>query len=98
MKTKPGFKNKPAASPMANLQTAPFIPESSLRQLQQLYGKPQPMNNSESIGTLPASSMDAAVAAAANKLSSSNRIVPIVPVTKKEQAKITADLMDVDFD
>lgn len=80
------------------MQTAPFIAESSLRQLQQLYGNRQEQIAVESIGTLPAASMEATVIAA-NKSVFTNKIVPPkAPATKKQQSKITADLMDVDFD
>lgn len=83
---------------MIHMQTAPFIAESSLRQLQQLYGNRQERPAVESIGTLPAASMEATVIAA-NKAAFTNKIVPPrAPASKKQQSKITADLMDVDFD
>lgn len=95
-------KTKPASptsgNGMIHMQTAPFIAESSLRQLQQLYGNRQEQNAVESIGTLPAASMEATVIAA-NKSVFTNKIVPPrPPATKRQQSKITADLMDVDFD
>lgn len=83
---------------MIKMQTGPFIAESSLRQLQQLYGNRQEQNAGESIGTLPAASMDAAVITAKKSAFTNNIVPPRAPATQKQQTKITADLMDVDFD
>lgn len=82
------------------LQTAPFISESALRQLQQLYGKPQ-TPFPDSIGTLPAIAMEDVL-----KLQMESRKKNLLPNTVREpepqsqanKSKITADLMDVDFD
>lgn len=101
-KQPPTAPNAPAA-PM-RVQTVPYIEESALRQLQQLY-KLQPQNPSrdgeqpDTIGTLPATSMDAVVAHF-NKVRLGNTLSP--PSTKsptphRNAAKITADLMDIDL-
>lgn len=88
-------------SPMKNLFStadqypipmAPVIADTSLRQLQQLYGKADAPtegedSNGQSLGTLPANSMVAHMYAAARE--QETRL-------KKEQIK--ADLMDVSFD
>lgn len=89
------------------LQTGPFISESALRQLQQLYGKAHTQNVAQptfpdSIGTLPAVAMDDVI----RKLQIENRKKNILPNTVRDpepqsqadKSKITADLMDVDFD
>ncbi len=88
------------------LQTGPFISESALRQLQQLYGKAQTHNRAhstypDSIGTLPAVAMDDVI-----KSQTENRKKNFLPNTVREpepqseavKSKITAELMDVDFD
>lgn len=88
------------------LQTGPFISESALRQLQQLYGKAhiqteaQPMFP-DSIGTLPAVAMEDIL-----KLHTESRKKNLLPNTVRDpepqsqadKSKITADLMDVDLD
>lgn len=89
------------------LQTGPFISESALRQLQQLYGKAHTQNEGQStfpdgIGTLPAVAMDDVI----KKLQIENRKKNLLPNTVRDpepqsqadKSKITADLMDVDFD
>lgn len=87
-------------SPMKNLFTtadqypipmSPVIAESSLRQLQQLYGTANAAtasdsDNEQSLGTLPANTMKSHIIAARGHESR----------LKKEQIK--ADLMDVSFD
>lgn len=87
-------------SPMKNLFTtadqypipmSPVIAETSLRQLQQLYGTANAPpasdgDNDQSLGTLPANTMASHLYAAREHKSS----------LKKEQIK--ADLMDVSFD
>lgn len=109
MKTK--SKNQ-KAKPVENvhtthqLQTGPFISESALRQLQQLYGKAHTQNEAkstfpDSVGTLPAVAMDDII-----KLHMESRKKNLLPNTVREpepqsqadKSKITADLMDVDFD
>lgn len=91
------------------LQTGPFISESALRQLHQLYGKANtqnvqstlPYSMQELTGTLPADAMDEVI-----KLQTESRKRNILPNTVREpepqpqadKSKITADLMDVDFD
>lgn len=92
------------------IQTRPFIAESSLRQLQQLYGKgsasaaaastnPQPVAAdavaAAAVGTLPASSM-AAVVEQLNKVRFGNSVVPKA-TAKRHEERIKADLMDVDL-
>lgn len=88
------------------LQTAPFISESALRQLQQLYGKAHTPNEAQStfpdsIGTLPAVAMDD-VLKLQNESRKKNLLPNIVrepePQSQADRSKITADLMDVDFD
>lgn len=75
--------------PSQPIKMMPFIEESALRQLQQLYNlKPQSMP--QSLGTLPAESMEATIIRAVNAAPDSRK--------KKDSAKITADLMDVDLD
>lgn len=87
------------------LQTGPFISESALRQLQQLYGKAHTQNTQpmfpDSIGVLPAVAMDDVI-----KLQTESRKKNLLPNTvnqpepqsQADKSKITADLMDVDFD
>lgn len=85
------------------VQTVPYIEESALRQLQQLY-KLQPQNHSreasetDTIGTLPATSMDAVVAHL-NKVRFGNTLTPQADKLppKRNADKITADLMDIDL-
>lgn len=85
------------------IRTMPFIAESSLRQLQQLYGKPTPAPAPASaadakplaVGTLPATSMDAMVAQL-NKVRFGNSVVPKM-AGKRNEAQIAANLMDVDL-
>lgn len=86
-------------NPMKNLFTtadqipipmSPVISESSLRQLQQLYGKTPATSDGgtdQNLGTLPANSMMAHIYAAREQEEMRQ---------KKEQIK--ADLMDVSFD
>jgi len=87
-------------------QTGPFISESALRQLQQLYGKAHTQNEAQatfpdSIGTLPAFAMDEVI-----KRQAENRKKNLLPNTVRDpepqpqanKSKITAELMDVDFD
>ncbi|KAJ6649221.1 hypothetical protein Bhyg_04455 [Pseudolycoriella hygida] len=89
------------------LQTAPFISESALKQLQKLYEKANTQNNDQStipdsIGTLPAIAMDDVVM----KLHKENRKQNFIPNTVRQlehqtsadKSKITAELMDVDLD
>lgn len=85
------------------IQTRPFIAEASLRQLQQLYGKPLPSSASASasgepaaVGTLPAASMDA-LAAQLDKVRFGNSVRPKAEELPRNQAKITASLMDIDL-
>lgn len=97
----PTAANAPVA-PM-RVQTQPYIEESALRQLQQLY-KLQPQvstpaevgTQSDTIGTLPAASMDAVVAHL-NKVRFGNTLQPQTPKSpaQRNSAKITADLMDI---
>lgn len=71
------------------IPAAPVIPQSSLRQLQQLYTKPNETQIDiveQSIGTLPSKTMEAHVSAARERGEK----------LKKEQIK--ADLMDVSLD
>lgn len=76
----------PSPSP---IKMMPFIEESALRQLQQLYNL-KPQSIPQSLGTLPAESMEATIIRAVNASPDSR--------TKKNSAKITADLMDVELD
>lgn len=103
-KQAPTAANAPAAP--IRVQTVPYIEESALRQLQQLY-KPQPHSQSrddeqpaDTIGTLPATSMDAVVAHF-NKLRYGNTLTPPAqpksPSANRNAAKITADLSDIDL-
>lgn len=98
--------NKPVVATTHTLQTGPFISESALKQLQQLYGKANTQNEAQStfpdgIGTLPAFEMDEVI-----KLQTENRKKNILPNTvsqtdsqsQADKSKITAELMDVDFD
>lgn len=87
------------------IQTRPFIAESSLRQLQQLYGNGATTSNEQpvavvaaAVGTLPASSMDAVVAQM-NKMRFGNSVVPKLgaATAKRHEAAVMADLMDVDL-
>lgn len=83
------------------LQTGPFISESALRQLQQLYGKAQIQNGaqstfSDSIGTLPAVAMDDVIKSKPD--SHKNNILLRKPQSAVDKSKITAELMDVDFE
>lgn len=98
-----------SAGQMMQMQTGPFISETALKQLQQLYGaggggdannnNKRAQQQTESIGTLPAEAMEVAVRQLPPKSILDNKIVaPKPPATLREQAKITADLMDVDFD
>jgi len=87
------------------LQTGPFISESALRQLQQLYGKAQTQNGAqptypESIGTLPAVAMDDVIKSLTNSRRNvlPNTVRDPEPQLPADKSKITADLMDVDFD
>lgn len=88
------------------LQTGPFISESALKQLQQLYGKGNTQNVAQpmfpdSIGVLPAVAMDEVI-----KLRNESRRKNLLPNTvnqpesqsQVDKSKITAELMDVDFD
>lgn len=72
------------------LPMAPVLPESSLRQLQQLmYAKQGDREKvPDAVGTLPSKTMDAHIALAARESAAKKR---------KEQ-KIKADLSDVSFD
>lgn len=89
------------------LETGPFISESALRQLQQLYhGKGLKTQNApqstfpDSIGTLPAVAMDDVIKSLANSRNNilPNTIKPPEPQSTADKSKVTADLMDVDFD
>lgn len=88
------------------LQTGPFISESALRQLQQLYVKAQANNGAsstlpDSIGTLPAIAMeDVKHFGIQNRKRNflPNTVREPEPRSEAEKSKITADLMDVDLD
>ncbi|KAG4073083.1 hypothetical protein HA402_009502 [Bradysia odoriphaga] len=87
------------------LHTGPFISESALRQLQQLYGKAQVQNGAQStfpdsIGTLPAVAMDDVIKSLTNSRRNvlPNTVREPEPQSAADKSKITADLMDVDFD
>lgn len=108
MKTK---SKKPSPKPVETvdtapkLQTGPFISESALRQLQQLYGKAQTQNAAstfpDSIGTLPAVAMDDVIRSQSDSRKKNflpNTVREPEPRTEAEKSKITAELMDVDFD
>lgn len=104
MKAKPPQKtNKPQTDSMENdslkilfgpknqypIPVSPVIPETSLRQLQQLmYSKP---NDSipPAVGTLPSKTMEAHIALAARESNAKS---------KKKKEEIKADLSDVSFD
>lgn len=62
---------------------APVIAESSLRQLQELYGKPNLETNESHVGALPAHTMQQHIRAAH---------------TNANKEKLKADLMDVSLD
>lgn len=70
------------------LPMVPILPESSLRQLQQLMYAKQSGPEKESIGTLPSKSMEAHIALAARQ----NAANP------KRAQKVKADLSDVSLD
>lgn len=106
MKTKKGTP-KPAQTVDTShkVQTGPFISESALRQLQQLYSKAQAQNGAEpslpdSIGTLPAIAMDEVVKSLAKSRKNilPNTVREPEPQSAADKSKITADLMDVDLD
>lgn len=92
--------------PAQTLQTGPFISESALRQLQQLYGKAHTQNTAQSIfpdsiGTLPAAAMvDVMKLQTESRRQNlmSNTVVQMESQSQTDKSKITADLMDVDFD
>ena len=90
-KVLPNQSNNNVQSSSDAIRTVPFISETALRQLQQLYGKHETIN--ESLGTLPASSM----AADANVYIIMQQ--PAAQTTPpKYNKKITEDLMNVDLD
>jgi len=109
MKTK---TKKPANKPVEyvntapSLHTGPFISESALRQLQQLYGKAHTQNSAQlmfpdSIGTLPAVAMDDVIklqTESRKKNLLSNTVNQPEPPSQADKSKITEELMDVDFD
>ena len=70
------------------LPMAPILPESSLRQLQQLMYSKQSDPAKETVGTLPSKSMEAHIALAARQN---------VANFKRSQ-KVKADLSDVSLD
>jgi len=88
------------------LQTGPFISESALKQLQQLYGKGHTQNEAPStfpdgIGTLPAVAMDDVIrleTESHQKYLLPNAVSQAKAKPQADKSKITADLMDVDFD
>lgn len=79
------------------IKMMPFIEESALRQLQQLYKLKSTLSMPNSVGTLPAESMEATIIRTVNAAAPS-RLMQEPIRSKKQQAKITADLMDVDLD
>lgn len=90
-----------------SLQTGPFISESALRQLQQLYGKAHTQNEAQpmfpdNIGVLPAVAMDDVIKKLQTESRKNNLLPNTVnqpePQSQEDKTKITAELMDVDFD